>query len=128
MSASDSISPEEAGRLRGRRTALRRAAVVSFAGLLVVMFVWPGLSVPATWGLFAAYGVGLFVLHVRAALCPRCRHSVFVPRGVDIHSTEWDDADGMWQPIPARCRACGVGLGGQAADAEPGAAADGGGV
>jgi hypothetical protein len=116
------LTRHEAHRLGTRRAVLRWGSMAGFAGFAATLMLCPAYKVPV----LIAVGVGCFALHVRAALCPRCGHNLFVPRDVAPYDREWDDADGGGlAPLPACCRACGVGL---APDAEPGAAADGGGM
>ena len=119
----DSLAPDEVRGLRRWRAMYHVAHHTFLVGVVVLMFV---LSLGAWLAVGLPVAAGLLVLHARCCRCPRCRGSVFGRRDVD-DNTHWDgDPAVLWAALPLRCRGCGVGLSGQAADAEPGAAADGG--
>lgn len=97
----------EVRRLAVRRAALRCGSVAGFVGFAATIVLSPAYEIPA----LIAVVVTCFALYVRAALCPRCGHNLFVPRDLDRHDRTWDDADGGGLAIlPTHCRACGVGL------------------
>jgi len=134
MAETESLTPVEARGLRRRRAVHQGAMVCYVAVVCVAMFALAPVWEHA-WILVAIPGAaGCMFLHVRGVRCPRCRRSVYGPRPDDDSTYYAGDPAVFAPPLPPRCRACGVGLiPANAADwvsqtAEPGAAADRGGM
>lgn len=118
MGSDECLTPAEADGLRGRRRTHRWVGQGGFLGLMaaaVLVLQLGYLAETLIYYTFAAvviaYGVAAFVLSARSVRCPRCRYNVFVPRDVDFSAYVNENGDGSgWEALPARCRACGVGL------------------
>jgi hypothetical protein len=116
------LTAAEQRRLRTWRAGFRWAVYVSPAICLAAIVLTPGPQW-VSLVVLAAVAVGLVMLGVMSARCPRCHRPLAVP---DPSAEDELDhaARSLDRSLPSHCQYCGVGLGVAAPDAEPGAAAD----